>query len=102
MIVLHVYLAAPNLRTAVLCLTSNYSKILLSGFIALVFFTVTYLICDIGLLLVNPSEVDTIAASIIFLFCCLLSHYPEVLYNLLMFTRHICSYISLLLIIGKL
>ena len=50
-----------------------------------------------GLLLVNPSGVETIAASRISLNCCWSSHLPACLYNLLMFSRHLCSYIALLL-----
>ena len=52
---------------------------------------------DIGLLSVNPSGVETISASIIYLNCFWLSHLPACLYNLFVFSRHLCSYIALLL-----
>ena len=52
---------------------------------------------DIGLLLVNPSGVETISASRISLNCCWLSHLPFCLYKFLMFSMHLCSYIALLL-----
>ena len=52
---------------------------------------------DIGLSSVNPLVVETIAASRISLNCCWLSHLPDCLYNFLMFSRHLCSYIALLL-----
>ena len=52
---------------------------------------------DILLLYVNPSGVETIAASRISLDCCWLSHFTACLYNLLMFSRQICSCIALLL-----
>ena len=65
---LRFYLASPNLWTAVLCLTSNASKNRKSNFLALGFFTVTDWLGSIGLLLVNPSGVETIAASKITLY----------------------------------
>ena len=52
---------------------------------------------DIGLSLVNPSGVETIAVSRISLNCCWSSHLPDCLYIFLMFSRHLCSYIVLLL-----
>ena len=52
---------------------------------------------DIWLLLVNPSGVEIIAASIISFNCCWSSKLPACLYNFLMFSRHLCSYIALLL-----
>ena len=68
-----------------------------SGFLALGFFTVTDWLGDIGLLPVNSSGVETIAVSRIALYCCWSSHFPVVLYSFLMFSRHLCLYITLLL-----
>ena len=63
----------------------------------LVFFIGVGSMGDIVLLSVNPSVVETIAASRMYFNCCWSSHLPACLYNLLMFSRHLCSYISLLL-----
>ena len=87
-------LEAKNLQTSVLGLTSNDSKNQLSGFIALLFFTVTYWLDGIGLLPVKTSGVETITASITDLYCCWLSHFQAVLCNILIFSRYLCSYIS--------
>ena len=62
-------------------------------FQALGFLTVVGFMGDIGLLLVNPSGVETIEASRMSLNCCWPSHLPACLYNLLMFSRHSGSYI---------
>ena len=63
-------LDAPNLRTAVLCLTYNASVNLRSGFLALGFLVDTDGLGVIRLLLVHPSGVDTISTSIIDFYCC--------------------------------
>ena len=97
LIALCFYLEAPNMRTAVLCLTSNFSKSWWGGFIALGFITVTYWLGDIGLLLEPPSVVETIHAWIMALYCCWSSHFPEFFIKFLMFSRHLCSYIALLI-----
>ena len=60
-------------------------------------FTVTDSPGDIGLFLLNYLLVDTIAASRMALYCCLLAHFPADLYDFLIFSRHLCSYKSLLL-----
>ena len=52
---------------------------------------------DIGLLLVNPSGIETISASRMSLDFCCSSHLPACLYNVLMFSRHLCSYVELFL-----
>ena len=96
LITLRFDLALPNLRTALLWLTSNAYGNGRSDFIALGFFTITYWMGDIVLLSANHSGVETIYASITALYCCLLSKFSAVLYNLLIFSRHMCSYISLL------
>ena len=56
-------LAAHNMHTEVLCLTSNASKNWRSYFLALEFFTVAYWLGEIGLLSVPPSGVDKIYSS---------------------------------------
>ena len=50
----------------------------------------------IGLFLVSPLGAKTAAASRMALYCCLLSYLPAYMYNLLMFSRHLCSYKALL------
>ena len=68
-----------------------------SDFQALGFLTGVDVMGDIGLLLVNISGVETIEASRIYLNCFWMSHLPACLCNFLMFSRHLCSYIALLL-----
>ena len=68
-----------------------------SDFLAPGFLTGVGFMGDTGLLSVNLSGVETIAASIIYLNYCWLSHLPVCLYNLLIFWRKICSNIALLL-----
>ena len=97
LIALCFYLSAPNLHKSVLCLISNALKNRQIDFLALNYFTVTYFLGDIWLLLVNPSGMETIAASVIALYCCWSLHLPAVLYKLLMLSIHICSFITLLL-----
>ena len=63
-------LATPNLRTAVLCLTSNASENCLSDFIALGFLKVTDGPGYIGLLSVNYEGVYTISSLRMDLYCC--------------------------------
>ena len=63
-------LAAPNLWTAALCLTSNTSENWWVYFLALGFFTGTYMLSEIVLLSAGHSGVETIAASIIDLYFC--------------------------------
>ena len=70
LIALHFSLATPNPRTVVLCLTYNVYKILRSDLIALRFLVDTYGLGYIGLLSVHRRGVDTIAGSIIALYCC--------------------------------
>ena len=70
LIALHFDLSSTNLWTTVLCLTYNIFKNLWSDFIALGFFTVTYWLGDIGLLLVNSSGFETINDSRIDLYYC--------------------------------
>ena len=67
LVALRLDLAAQNLQTSVLGLTSNVSKNWHSGFIALGFYTVTDWLGDIGLLSENLSGLEAIADSIIFL-----------------------------------
>ena len=52
---------------------------------------------DLGLFLVDPSGLETIAASRIYFNCCWSSHFLAYLYNLLIFWRHMCSKRALLL-----
>ena len=68
-----------------------------SDFQARGFLTGVDVMGDIGLSSVNISGVETIASSIISLnyFCS--SHLPDYLHTILMFSRHLCSYIALLL-----
>ena len=68
----------------------------------MVFLTVTEGPGEIGMFSVNLSGVVTISTSLITLYCCQFSHFQEYLYDLLIFSRHLCSYISLLLKIGQL
>ena len=70
MVTLSFALATPNLITAVLCLTSNVSENLRSGFLALRFFTYSDWLGVIGLLPLNTSSVDTIRTSRISVYCC--------------------------------
>ena len=51
---------------------------------------------DVGMLSVNSSGVETISASRIYLNCCWSPNLPANLYNILMFSRHFCSYIALM------
>ena len=90
-------LDAPNLRRAVLCLTLNFFENQCRGFIAILFLVDTDGLVSIGLFLVHPSGVETIAAPIIALYCCLSLYLPAVLYNFLKFPSHVCSYKALLL-----
>ena len=90
-------LAGPNLQTAVLCLTSHVSENWRSYFLALGLLLDTYGFGVPGILLVHTTGVETIDASIIALYCCRFSRLPAVLYNFLIFPRHLCSYKSLLL-----
>ena len=68
-----------------------------SDFLALGFLIGVDFMREIELLSVNPSGVETIAASRISLNCYWSSHLPACLYNVLLFSRHLCSYIALLL-----
>ena len=86
-----------NIWTAVFVLKSDYSKNGRSDFLALGFLTVTNGPGDIGLLSVNPSVVETMDTSIMALYCYLSSKFPAGFDKLLMFYRHLCSYIALLL-----
>ena len=70
MIALRFDLSAHNQRKAVFGLTSNGSINLQINYLALGCFTGTYDPDDIGPLLVNTPGVDTMAASIIGLYCC--------------------------------
>ena len=91
------YFVANNLCKAVFGLTSSISVNWRSAFLALCFFTGTYCLDDIGLLLVSSSVVDTMADSIIALYSFLSSHSQDDLYPFLGgFPRHICSYKALL------
>ena len=51
----------------------------------------------IGIFSVNPPKVKTISASRLALYFCWSSFLPEYFYHFLIFSRHLCSYISLLL-----
>ena len=82
-------LAVPKLQTELLCLTSNVSINRQSNFSALVFLLDKYVLGVIRMLLVHPSGVETISASIISLYWYWSSHLPVVLYNLFIFYRHI-------------
>ena len=68
-----------------------------SDFRAHGFLTGVDVMVDIGLSFVNPSGVETIAFSRISFNCVWSSHLPDCLCNFLMFSRHLCSYIALLL-----
>ena len=65
--------------------TSNMLVKINSDFLEHHFFTGVDVMGDMGLLLVNPSGVETISASRISLNFCLSSHLPECLYSFLMF-----------------
>ena len=97
LIALRFALAAPNLWTELLCLTSNVYVNWRSDLIEIAFVVDIYWLGVIRLLLVNISFVETIADSIIAFYCYWYSHIPAVLYNFLMFSRNICSYKALLL-----
>ena len=60
-------------------------------------FTVTDWLGDIGLMAVNNSWLETIYASRMDFYCCWSSYFSSDLYNFLMFSKHLCSYIELLL-----
>ena len=83
--------AATKQRFAVFCLTSNMFVNKHSDFLALVFFTGVDGICTLGLLYVNPSGVDSRAASRISLRFCWLSHLSTCWYIFLMLFIHLCS-----------
>ena len=68
-----------------------------SDFWALGFLTGVDVMGDIELSSVNPSGVETIAASIISLNCCWSLHLPACLYIFLMFSRYLCSNRALLI-----
>ena len=74
MIALRFALDAPNLLTAVLCLTSNTSEYLRSYFLALGFLVGSYWLGFVGLLSLHTSVVDTVYSSIISLYFCSSSH----------------------------
>ena len=97
MIAVHFDSVAHNIRTEVLILMSNASEKWWSDFIALGFLKITDWLGDIVLLSVNPSLLETIADLIMSLYYFWSTHFPEDLYNFLMFSRHICSYITQLL-----
>ena len=97
LIALRFDLAALTRRIAILFFISNMLMKRHSDFSALGLLSVGGVMGDLGLLLVNPSRVETIANSRISLNCCWPSQPPACLYNLLMFWRHPCSKISLLL-----
>ena len=97
MIAFRFYLAAPIRRTVVLFFTSKTSVNRRSDFLALRFLTIMGVPGVIGLLSVNLSVLETIQDSILALKCSLSLHFPEDLYNVLMFSRHICLYIAQLL-----
>ena len=71
--------------TAVLYFASNASKNWQIDFLALEFFTLTKWMGYIGLLLLNPSGVETIPASRMALYYCWSSHFSEYLYNFWIF-----------------
>ena len=62
-----------------------------SDFLALGFLSVGGFMGDLGLLSVNPSGVETIAASRVSLNGCWSSYLPACWYNFLMFLRHLIS-----------
>ena len=65
---------------------------LMELFLSLQLLVVTDELGVVEMLLVNLSGVETSAYSIITLYFCWSSHLPVVLYNFLIFSRHICSY----------
>ena len=69
-IALCLFLASPNIWTAVFCLVFNIANKLLSGFHKLDFLMVPNVPTSIGILSVIPSKLDTMAASIITLYYC--------------------------------
>ena len=89
-------LAAPNLQITVLCLTSNVSVNWWSDFLAMVFLLDTDGLGVIRMLSVHPSGFETSDASIDTSYFCRSSHLPTVLYNFLMFSKHLCPYKALL------
>ena len=85
LIALRFDLAAPTWRIAVFFFMYNMLVKIHSDFLALGFLTGVTVMVYMGLLSVNPSGVETIAASITSLDCCWSSHLPACLYNFLMF-----------------
>ena len=67
---LRLYFAATKRRWDVVGLTANMFVNKHSDFLALGFLTGDYVICALGLLSMNPSGVDSIAASITSLMFC--------------------------------
>ena len=90
-------LAAPTWRIAVFFFAYNTLLKRYSYFQELFLFTGVCIMVDMGLLLVNPSGVKTISASIISLNFCWSSNFLVCLYNLLMLWIHLCSKRALLL-----
>ena len=82
---LRLNLVAPTRQISVFFFTSNMLVKRHSDFIALGFLTSAGVMGYMGLLLINPSVIDTTASSSISFNCCWSSHFPECLYNLLMF-----------------
>ena len=90
-------LSAPTRQIAVFFFASNMVVKRYSDFLELGFLTGVGFMGDIVLLSVNTPRVETIASSRISLTCCWSSHSPAYLYNFLMFSRYLCSYIELFL-----
>ena len=84
-------LAAPNLRTTILCLKSNASGIWQSDFLTKGFVVGSVWMGEIGLFLFHPYGVENIDDWRMAFNCCWYSHIPAVLYNFLMISRHLCS-----------
>ena len=85
-------LAAHNLWTEVFVLASNIVGNWRSDFLALGCLVDIYGPYDIGMFPEDPSGVDTMEDSRIFLYCCWSSHLPADWYIYLIFSRHLCSY----------
>ena len=85
----------PNQRAALLYLTPNRSENGGSYFLAHGFLVMHNTDNDIIMFLVRSSGVDTASASMVDFYCWWLLQLPEDLYNLLIFSKHLCLWRSL-------
>ena len=90
-------LSALNMWTSVFCLKFNGSEKKNSIFRELGLFIFLNVLTAIGLFPVSPSVLDNIIDSIMVLYWCFSSYFLADLNKFLIFYKHLCSYIALLL-----